>query len=252
MKSRAAALLLWCALPAVVLCALPVLAADKKPSVAQLLTVADDAFEHGFFSDALSAYQDAYGRSGAAALLLKVGACHEKLTHWQEAANAYRRYVASEPALSASERAELESKAAALEARTRPKAPLPPALVAAPPPLVLAPAPVGQQRGLGRALTVDAIATAAVALVAGGVTIGAANRFSRLTADCRADAPGCSDGARDRVLALDHAADSLWAVAAAGAVAALTLQLILRRERRLHSAVEPSSGGARASLGFDF
>ena len=244
MRALLAALLLWTATAQ----------ADREPrELKKLLAVGDDAYEHGFYGDALGVYLDAYQLSQSAPLLLKIGSCYEHLKNWADAADAYRRYVSSEPMLSAGGKSELAAKAAALEARAKVKVaapPEPPAVVAAP----VAPPPPPPTRVVGfrRAVLVSAIATGVVTLIAGGVTIGAASAYGRLNSDCRAQSSGCSVGARDRVAALDHAADSMWALAAAGAITSVVLHVVLRHERRLHAAIAPGVGGARAMIGVEF
>jgi tetratricopeptide (TPR) repeat protein len=219
-------------------------------SAAALVTVGDDAYAHGFFEDAIGAYRDAYHLSNSASLWLKIGTCQEKLGRWSEAAESYRRFLREDSSLAAGERADLSAKADTLEARARP-APSP-APVPLPPPVVAAP-PLGPHVvGLRRAVVASAIATVVFAAAAGSVTIGAAERYSRLEGDCRSASAGCSEGARDRVRALDHAADSLWALTAAGAIGTLTLHLVLRHQKNLRAAVAPAAGGAQAVLGGEF
>ena len=203
----------------------------------QITSAGDDAFQHGLFADALAAYDDAYLRTHEPVLLLKAGICLEKLGRLAEAADRYRRYLADEPSLSAGDREGLSKKADALSERSRP--PPSPAPAAVPPasalPVTTTAPPVLPRHfvRLRRAVVGSAVASAVMTLAAGAVTIAAAEGFSRLNADCRVDASGCSGGARDRVAALDHTADALWALSAAGAIAALTLHLVLRHERRI-------------------
>jgi hypothetical protein len=219
-------------------------------SASAIVTVGDDAYAHGFFEDAIGAYRDAYHLSGSATLWLKIGTCQEKLGRWSEAAESYRRFLREDSSLSAEERSALLAKADALSARAQPQpspAPLPR------PPPVAPPPPMGAHVvGLRRAVVASAIGTVVFAVVAGGVTIGAADRFSNLENDCRNASAGCSNTARDRVRALDHAADSLWALTAAGAAATLTLHLVLRHQKSLSASVAPTAGGAQAVIGGEF
>src|SRR4051794_18994306 len=139
----------------------------------RLTSVGDDAFAHGFYGEALGAYQDAYQMTHEPSFLLKIGASYEHLGNLAEAAASYRRYAAEETALSAGERADLESRAAALERRQRSAlapSPAPVAVVATATPTTVTP-PV-RLVGLQRAVVISAALTAATALVAAGVTFG--------------------------------------------------------------------------------
>jgi hypothetical protein len=207
------------------------LAAAEPRELRKLLAVADDAYAHGFYGDALGAYRDAYQLAHDSTLLLKIGNCLEKLGNPGDAALTYRNYVA-EANLSSGERSSMQAKIAALEARARP-APSPIAIAApAPVPPAPPPPPPNHVVGLRRAMIVSAIATAATFAVAGGLTIGAASAYSQLNDDCRALSSGCSGGASDRLSALNHSADAIWTLAAVGVAATLTLHLILRHEKQ--------------------
>jgi hypothetical protein len=204
---------------------LAVSAAQAQPRELQkLLSVGDDAYANGLFADALGAYQDAYLVSQEPSVLLRIGSCYEHLHDAAAAAVSFRRYLERQPTLSGGERTGIEARIAALEGRpARPEpSPMAQLTAAAPPP---------RTTGLRRAVVGSAVATAALALVAGGLTIGAAAAYGQLGADCRAQAAGCNDDAAARVASLNHSADSMWALAAAGVVATVTLHLVLRHRR---------------------
>jgi hypothetical protein len=202
--------------------------AHAEPREQKLLSVAEDAFAHGFFGDALGAFREAYQLNHDSALLLKIGKCLEQLGYAGDAAVSYRQYLTEQKNLSEGERASMQAKISVLEMRAHPS-PAPAAVVVAPAPPPPQPRPLV---GLRRAVIASAIATAATLVVAGGLTFGAADAYSQLQSDCRQLSSGCNSGASDRLSALNHSADALWSIAAAGAIATVTLHLVLRYQKQ--------------------
>ena len=211
----------------ILLCASVALA---EPRETRLLSVAEDAYAHGFFADALGAFRDAYELTHESSLLLKIGKCLEQLKYPSEAALTYRKYLAVEKNLSAGERASMEARIVVLEAKNRPA---PPPIAIAVAPLPPPPPPSHHVIGLRRAVIASAIATAATVLVAGGLSIGAADAYAQLNNDCRQLSSGCNDGASNRLSLINHSADAMWSIAALGAAATLTLHLVLRHQKQL-------------------
>src|SRR5258708_3753258 len=75
--------------------------------------------------------------------------------------------------------------------------------------------PTNSRRGPSRSSTIAAASAAA---------------FRPLAERCPS-APGCTEEARQQLLWLDHAADGVWAVTAAGLVATVAIHLVLRFTR---------------------
>ena len=105
-----------------------------------------------------------------------------------------------------------------------------------PAPLVLvAPPPVhcARRRIGGAAPRSASVIATVVAVAAGGVTIGAANRFSQLGSDCQVDASGCLElGARGSSRSTTPPIHCQGAGRRRVAVATLTIDLDVLRHRR--------------------
>jgi tetratricopeptide (TPR) repeat protein len=223
-------------------------APSPRDEARRLFSVASDAFGNGFYAEALEAFEEAFRLSQKPELQFNIGLCLEHMGKEREAAAAYRQYLA----LGATrDRKGVERRAAALEAlvaaRERP---------AAPAPVAAAPSTPPPERPRTRALRLGTIgaaaATAALAITAAGLTIGAASHYHDLVDACRGPS-GCDSDARDAQTRLNVASDVMWGLAAAGAITTVTLALLARRESRLRAAASLlPRGGAAASLAFAF
>ena len=227
--------------------------ADESAETRRLVEIAADAYKHGFYNDALQAYQDAYRRSPRPIFLVDMAQCFERLEQNAEAAAAYRQYVALEP--HAKDRARIEQRAAELEQRApRAAAPPPPAIVihALPPP-VAAPDFAARVATLKRGELGAAFGTGLAGVLASALTIGAATSYSYYAHSCRLGDGGCTPDAATRLQRLDYAADAMWAVTAAGAVTTLTLHLLGRRARlAARPSLAMAPGAVAAALSFAF
>ena len=189
-----------------------------------------DAFAVGRYDEALIAFERAYERAPLPTLLPNIAACQEKLGQDASAAETLRKYLATP---SVRDRASAEAQLHAIEARLGVVA-APPSPSPSPSPslaVAAAPAPSRVPR-LRRAVVGSGIGTAILGITAGALTVAAASRYHTLAGDCDAHAAGCSPSSAAAVARLDHAADALWALTAAGAIVTVTLHLVLRHERR--------------------
>lgn len=70
---------------------------SSKEEAAKVFTEAEVRFRKGDYQGALSGYQEAYNLSKEPLLLFNIGQCHSNLKQYQEAIDAYQRFLTESP-----------------------------------------------------------------------------------------------------------------------------------------------------------
>ena len=89
---------------------------DRDAEARGLFVAGEAAFDAGRFEDALRYFQESYALSPRPGLLFNIGQAADRARFDEVALDAFRRFLASEPAFPEDERRRLELRVAALEA----------------------------------------------------------------------------------------------------------------------------------------
>jgi tetratricopeptide (TPR) repeat protein len=216
-----ALLLLW--LPAVALAQEPPPSPTPSPSpvditaARQYYDLGAEAYEKGDYPAALRAFDAAWAEAPHSDLLFNIARCHERMGHFEEAAQAYERYLQSDPA--ARDKPEMRSHIADLHRRASDLAHLAPA----------APADRPWRVGAGATLGVTLVLAGAGA----GAYLSAWSEYSSKKSACQSRcAPGAVDGLRTRVESAQVGGIVLFALAGAALITDVALWVLDARARR--------------------
>jgi tetratricopeptide (TPR) repeat protein len=243
---RVGALLLVCAIALPARAGVPNPKADPDTEAAQRHFLrGSELYADGSYPEAIVEFEKARGLARLPALDYNIARCHDRLEHWREAVEAYRRYLEAAP--KALDAAEVRARIELLQKRVPDQPPSPP-----PPP------PVAPRR--------NGILYGGVALIAVGVALAAASLWSSIAARGNNDdlvmacgptrdrCPIGFDATRDTGQHEELAAWVLGGVAAAAVVtgAALTGIGAQRRTEKLSIAPVLLPGGGALTVGGRF
>ncbi len=143
-------------------------------------------YELGHYREALSSFEQAKAIKPLPAFDYNLARCHEQLAEWQQAIDAYERYLDGTPP--PPDAPDVRAHVGELRRKLPPMAATPE--VAPPPPPSPTPPPVGRARrpGLGRTIAGGVVGGVGVLLLGGGVAAG-------LDGDKQADALTAADRA---------------------------------------------------------